>query len=307
LLKMIFMSSVQKVSPGRPGVAGMIRLAIPLGALALATVLLGILAPPVFFCVYALADLVFFVTFYRRLFSLPDLGVEKRARWIVGMMPVGCCALLLAVLCNWADREVRNDGALQAAFVIAWGCVVIWTQVGAWLLGLDVLEHGVEGRNPAAVWAGAGLMLGATLAAAGANVGQGPTEATTLGPMFLAVGGLMTFWGAFSMITRSVAAVTVERDQPSGLRTAALVVALGLILGRSVAGDWVSVGSTLRDFWQQGLKPAATLIAVAAVIEFLERPSTRRPVTSFARSGVAVAILYLGFAAAWLWHLGVKF
>jgi hypothetical protein len=173
------------------------------------------------------------------------------------------------------------------------------------LLGLDVLEHGVEGRNPAAVWAGAGLTIGATLATAGANVGRGPTEATTLGPMFLAVGGLMTLWAMFSVITGSAAAVAVERDLPSGLRAAALLVALGLILGRSVAGDWVSVEATLRDYLRQGLAPAAMLLGVAAVIEFLERPTKRRPVTSLVRSGVSAAALYLGFAAAWLWHLGL--
>jgi hypothetical protein len=301
------MSSVRTVRPGGPGLAGIIGLAIALGALALATVLLGTLTPPLFFLLYAFGDLAFFLHYYRRLISLSDMGSGPFARWIVGMTPVGCCALLLAVLRNWADPEVRDDWALQAGFVIAWGCAVIWSHVLGTLLGLDVLQHGVEGRNPAAVWAGVGLTIGATLATAGANVGQGPTEATTLGPLFLAVGGLLTLWATFSVITGSVAAVTVERDLPSGLRAAALLVALGLILGRSVAGDWVSVESTLRDYWRQGLTPAATLLGVAAVIEFLEQPTTRRPVTSVVRSGVGAAAVYLGFAVAWLWHLGLEF
>jgi hypothetical protein len=151
------------------------------------------------------------------------------------------------------------------------------------------------------------LTIGATLATAGANIGQGPTVATTLGPMFLAVGGLMTLWATFSVITGSVTAIAVERDLPSGLRTAALLVALGLILGRSVAGDWVSAESTLCDYLWQGVAPAATLLGVAAIIEFLERPTKRRLVTSVVRSGVSAAALYLGFAAAWLWHLGLGF
>jgi hypothetical protein len=122
--------------------------------------------------------------------------------------------------------------------------------------------------------------------------------------MFLAVGGLLLLWAGFSVVTGSVAAVAVERDVPSGLRTAALLVAMGLIFGRSVAGDWVSVESTLRDYLRQGLAPAALLLVVAAIIEFMERPTLRRPVTSIARSGVSAAALDLGFAAAWLWHLG---
>jgi hypothetical protein len=287
-----------------PRLSETIGLASMLGFFALTTVLLGTLAPPLFFTLYGAVDLVFFVRYYRRLMSLPDMGSGRFARRAAGMTPVGCCALLLVVLWNWADSEVRHDGALQLGFVIAWGCAVLWTQGFGTLLGLDVFEHGIEGRNPAAVWAGVGLLIGVTLAVAGANVGRGPTEATTLGPMFLAVGSLLTLWAGFSVLTGSVAAVAVERDVPSGLRTAALLIALGLILGRSVAGDWVSVEATLRDYLWQGLAPAATLLGVAAIVEFLERPTVRRPVTSIARSGVSAGALDLGFAAAWVWHLG---
>jgi hypothetical protein len=268
-------------------------------------VLLGTLAAPLFFCLYAIGDLVYFLRYYRRLISLHDMGSGAFARWVVGLTPVGCCALVLVVLRNWADPEVRDDGDLQVGFVIAWGCAILWTQLLASLLGLDFLEYGVEGLNPSAAWVGVGLMIGATLATAGANVGHGPTEATTLGPMFLAVGGLMTLWATFAVITGSEASVAVQGDLPSGLRSAAFLVALGLILGRSVAGDWVSVDTTLRDYLRQGLAPAATLLGVAAVIEFLERPTKRRAVTSIVRSGVSPAALYLGFAAAWLWHLGL--
>ena len=122
--------------------------------------------------------------------------------------------------------------------------------------------------------------------------------------MFLAVGGLLTLWSGFSVLTGSVAAVAIERDVSSGLRTAALLVTLGLIFGRSVAGDWVSVESTLRDYLRLGVAPAAMLVGVAAIIEFQLRPTVRRPVTSIARSGLSAAVLDLGFAAAWLWHLG---
>jgi len=88
---------------------------------------------------------------------------------------------------------------------------------------------------------------------------------------------------------------------------AALSVALGLIFGRSVAGDWVSVKSTLHDFLQEGLTPAATLLGIAAGVEFLEQPTKRRPFPSVLRSGVGPAVLFLVFALAWLWHVDFGF
>ena len=205
-------------------------LAALLGFYALGTVLLGVLYSfPFFFALYGFGVFFFFLAYYRRLLGLPTLTSGRSARWIVGITPVACFVLVLAVLRNLADLEVRDSLALQAAFLIAWGAVMIWVHVLGSLIGLEPLEHGVEARNPVAVWAGVGLMLGATLATAGANIGQGPTVATTLGPMFLAVGGLMTLWATFCLVTGCVAAVTVDRDLPSGLRMAALPVALGLV------------------------------------------------------------------------------
>ncbi len=283
-------------------------LAALLGSCAVGTVLLGVLFPfPFFFTLYGFGDFLYFLAFYRRLLGLPALSGGRSARWIVGSTPVACFAMVLAVLRNLADFEVRDSLALQMAFLIAWGAMMIWAHLVGFLIGLEPLEHGVEGRNPAAVWAGVGLMLGVTLATAGANIGQGPTVATSLVPMFLAVGGLMTLWTTFCLVTRSVPAVTVDRDLPSGLRMAALAVALGLVLGRSVAGDWHSMESTLRDFLQEGLMPATTLIVIAAVIEFPERPTQRRPFPSLVRSGVCPGVLFLAFALAWLWHLGPGF
>jgi len=42
-----------------------------------------------------------------------------------------------------------------------------------------------------------------------------------------------------------VESVTLERDLASGLRSASVLVAWGLVLGRSVAGDGVSITATM--------------------------------------------------------------
>ena len=147
----------------------------PAWYLPLLTVLLGIFAPNRFFLLFAIVDLASALYFYRHLIGCSEMEAGPFACWVVGMTPVGCLAILLAVLRNWADPEVRADSFLQTGFMIAWGCAVLWAHLFGSLLGLDVLDYGVRGRNVAAVWAGVGLTIGVTLAAAGANVGQGQT------------------------------------------------------------------------------------------------------------------------------------
>ncbi len=44
--------------------------------------------------------------------------------------------------------------------------------------------------------------------------------------------------------------IVEERDLASGIRTGGLFIAVGLVLGRAVAGDWVSESATLRDFFR---------------------------------------------------------
>jgi len=286
------------------GLATVLNGALLIGLLAALTVLAATFFPPLFFITFALADVAFAGFWYRRLLGLDRFAGGLRTRWLAGMIPLVCAALMLAVLRTWADPEVRAGPEYQAAFLIAWGAAMIWVHVLSSLIGLDCLEHGLEGRNPAVVWAWVGLMLGTTLAVAGANIGEGPTEATTLVPMVMAVAGLLGVWAVFAAVTGSTASVTVERDQPSGVRLAGLLIAWGLILGRSVAGDWVSLEATLRDFWHDGLQAVLVLLGLAIGVEVWERPRRRRPCPPMVGAGILPAVLFLGFALVWLWWLG---
>jgi hypothetical protein len=254
---------------------------------------------------FAQAGAAIAVLWYARLLSVKRWpgGLENRS--FVAGVPLFCALLMLVVLRNWADHEVRESGWYQAAFLIAWAAMIILAHLVSRLLGLDCLELGLAGRNRAVVWAWAGLLLGTTLAVAGANIGEGPTEATTLGPMIMAVISLLILWIFFAVATRSTLSVTVERDVASGARLAGLLVAWGLILGRSVAGDWVSTGATMQDFWQQGLRPAILLLCLAIPIELWERPRRRRPFPPIKGAGVVPACLFLGFALVWIWCVRV--
>jgi hypothetical protein len=84
------MPTFQTMRSGGPSPAEIIGLTTLLGALALATALLGTLTPPLFFFFYAFVDLVIFLQYYRRLIGLSEMVSGRFARWIVGMTPVGC-------------------------------------------------------------------------------------------------------------------------------------------------------------------------------------------------------------------------
>jgi hypothetical protein len=275
------------------------------GLLAGLTVFSGTVVTPGFVAIYGVVDLIFGVLWYRRLLCLNPLARWMISRWIIGLTLPVCLVLLLIVLRTLADPEVRSDVGYQVAFVIAWGAALLWAHFFGHLLGLAWLEQGLERRNLGAVSAGVGLTLGTTLAVAGANIGEGPTMGTTIGPMFLAVGALVGLWGMLAAATGNTSAVTVERDRAAGLRLAALLVTWGMVLGRSVAGNWVSVVATLWDFLLQGLIPGLVLLGLSLVIEVVTRPTRQRPTPGLFRAGVLPSGLYLILGLGWLWHLGV--
>jgi hypothetical protein len=145
--------------------------------------------------------------------------------------------------------------------------------------------------------------LATTLCVCGANIGQGPTVGTTLGPLCLAVGALGLLWVIVAALTGRSASIRLDRDRASGLRLAGLLVSWGLVLGRAVAGDWVSTAATLRDFAMQGW-PTLPLLGVAVAVETWVRPRRSGPSPSLAINGLAPALCYLASAVLWLIYLG---
>ena len=81
-----------------------------------------------------------------------------------------------------------------------------------------------------------------------------------------------------------------------GVRAAGFFVGTGLILGRAVAGDWVSSAATVRDFVLVGW-PALLLLAGAFFLEKTFAPTPQRPAPPVLVHGWLPAALYLGFAA----------
>jgi hypothetical protein len=86
--------------------------------------------------------------------------------------------------------------------------------------------------------------------------------------------------------------VTVERDPAAGLRAAGFFVGAGLILGRGVAGDWVSAAVTMADFAQTGW-PALVLAGVVVAVERSCRTTAVGGTSKVLLSGWLPALLYV--------------
>jgi hypothetical protein len=245
------------------------------------------------------AAIAYWARWYAQLVRLQTLSPAHPARLLLPLTHLVCVLLLLLVLTTAAAAEVRHDPAYLALFVAGWAVALAAVNVWGNVLGISALHDAVERRNAAAAWAVAGAWLATTLCACGANIGEGPTIYTTLGPLALAVAALAVCWLLFAVATRNGTAVAVDRDRASGVRLAGLLVAWGLVLGRAVAGDWVSAEATLRDFGALGW-PALALLAAAAALEPAVRPNRARPFPDPARAGVVPAAAYLAAATAWL-------
>ena len=215
------------------------------------------------------------------------------------MTPIGCLTGLQLVLSRWAAHEVREDSQYDILFLCggaAWLGLVGWSLC---FVGLVARDDAVETSNTAGVAVLCGAWIGATLCYAGANIGEGPTIWTTFGSAALATGALLALWFILELITHVSEAVVVDRDVASGVRVAGFLIAAGLVLGRAVAGDWVSSQQTLHDFLVLGW-PAVLLLLPAIVFQYLWRPTPRQPTHPVLALGLTpatglfvVALLYL--------------
>src|SRR5215475_11669248 len=102
----------------------------------------------------------------------PRTSVRRTVLWL-GFMFI-CMLALLAVLRSVSAPSVREDSD-ETAFYLVLSLVVVALAQGAFaLLGISVRDDVAERGNRAASFAAAGLTVGATCCAAGANIGDGP-------------------------------------------------------------------------------------------------------------------------------------
>jgi uncharacterized membrane protein YjfL (UPF0719 family) len=224
-------------------------------------------------------------------------------RWPLLLVPVICAGALFAVLRTFSSFDVKQDPVYQV-FYMAMGAA--WVGLAAFLLpyaGLSARDDVIERANLGASQAIGGALLGLTLCFAGANIGDGPGWWVVFFSAFLATAVFFLFWIVLDKNTVLADTLTIDRDRAAGLRVAGLFAAVGLILGRAVAGNWKSALETGVDFVKNGW-PVAVLGLAAIGLEKLLRPSPQRPEPPLLIYGLFPFVFYLGIAACFLFWAG---
>jgi uncharacterized membrane protein YjfL (UPF0719 family) len=238
----------------------------------------------------------------------PFLGSRRLRRWsaadgLLAAAPLACIALILWVLVSLAASDVRTAPEYVLLYL---GLGMAWVVISQWLtlwMGIGARDDAVERGNPSAACAVVGALIGLTFCYAGANIGEGPGWWVVVFCAALTTTTFFALWFLVEAISGVSQAVTIDRNLASGLRLGGLLVAVGLILGRSVAGNWVSPDATLLDLAARGW-PVALVAGAEITISSLSRA-----VSGIARLGPWVggalpAAAYLSAAAYYVVEQG---
>lgn len=206
--------------------------------------------------------------------------------------PLICALLLYAVLARWSADDVRTDSAYLRFYLVIGAAWLGVFRGPLPLLGLSVRDDVLERGNDAAAWAISGALVGGMCCFAGGNVGNGPGWWVVLFSAGLSTAALLFLWWVLHAASTVADKVTIDRDVAAGLRSAGFLVGTGMILGRAVAGDWVSAGATTVDFARMAW-PAAILTAACITIERSFRPEPNPAPGAVVVSGWLPACLYI--------------
>ncbi len=224
------------------------------------------------------------------------LVMRNASRPLFVAAPAVCLALLCAVLLRWAADDVRHSGTYLTFYLVAGAAWVGFSAQFCSLLGVSPRDDAVERQNLAAAVAAAGALAGITFCFAGGNVGNGPGWWVVVFSAGLATGTFFGLWALVERLTGISESVTVERADGAGLRLGGYLAGMGMILGRSVAGDWVSTEATVHDFMTVAwpvLPLAALAVIIEAILPFDPKARTADALVGLFLSGLFVAASFL--------------
>ena len=211
-------------------------------------------------------------------------------RWPLYLTPalggVGLMAILLAV----SSPDVRTSALYMFMYTVMG---LAWMACAMKLfpfLNMDVLGDYLERRNKAALAPALAAMLGVMLTFSAANIGSGPGWWVVVFCGILGTGGLLIFWFLLELAAAPSELITVDRDRLAGWRMAAYLIGQAILLSCAVAGDWISMSSTLHDFV---VKSAACWMLLLLAITS-ERTASRGNLPAW--MGKVIAVIYPGLA-----------
>lgn len=245
---------------------------------------------------------VAFLAFWKAsFFPSKSLHLHRTETLLCCGVMVACACGVLVVLHGWSAFDVRGDPGELAFYLVSSLAAILASQALFAFLGVSLRDDVIERRNRGALFAFAGLTLGASCCIAGSNVGNGPGAGAVLLCAVVSLGTVLLLWSLLACLADAAEAITVERDAGAGLRVGGFLAGCGVVSGAAVAGDWVSFGATLRDF----VHFAWPLFAVSILVTLSERQLNRRPLaqrlSTQVSASLAAAMALLGVAyAVWV-------
>ncbi len=241
---------------------------------------------------------------YSAIFRARQFRPNTTHRALSAVLPVFCMAFIVVVLRTRSSPDVRSNAEWIIWYTIGGA---IWLRLGLFvlsLLGVAARDDVLERQNPAAAWVVYGAMIGTTFCYAGSNIGSGPGAEVVLFCAALSATFLFGFWFVLERVFRLADRVTIERDESTGIRVGGWMVSLGLIFGGAVAGDWVSVESTIRDFFRYAW--IAFLLLLGGMVIEKAFHSSRMRENARRSASLTVAFLYLLAAVSYVAWRGVN-
>lgn len=247
---------------------------------------------------------VAWITWYVRLAGRRAFGHGVPGKGVLLLAPLACAALIFIVLRTVASFDVINDYRyIYQYFALGMAWTGVCTGVFSWF-GISARDDVFDRRNPAAVPVLSGGLLGFAACYSGGNIGDGPGWWVVIFAALLASGTLAVLWLILERFTHVSDAITIDRDIAAGHRLGGFLFGAGLILGRGVAGDWVSPGATIADFVQVAW-PAVLLLVLFLVIDRQARATPEQPEPSVQTVGLMPAMIYTILGAAYVAMLGM--
>jgi uncharacterized membrane protein YjfL (UPF0719 family) len=234
------------------------------------------------------------IPWYARLLRRPIAPAKGilTTRLLIGAVPIALLVGLGVALLMGGAREVREHGEYVLLFIALGAVWLIGLAWAAGWLGMGVRSDAIERNNTAGAIAVSGALAGGMVVYTCANLGEGDTIWTTIGPASLATALTVALWGAHQSLSGATDAITLDRDAASGLRFAGMTLGTGLVIGRAAAGDYASASGTLRDLLVLGW-PAVPLALLSVFIQVRFRPTQARPQPNALRYGAVPALAYL--------------